>query len=159
MKTLVLYYSKTGNTKFVAELIAKESEADIEEVKETKNRNGVIGYITAGRDAMRKKAGEINPLKKKIEDYDTIFIGQPVWGWTMVPAIRGLTKQHDFTGKNIALFCTLDGSGDKGCFTETRKGLLKSNILGQKAFLKPKKDEKKIGIDVKEFISSLDHTP
>ena len=45
MKVLVVYYSRTGNTKFVAEAIAQSLEADIEEIKDGKNRMGVFGFL------------------------------------------------------------------------------------------------------------------
>ncbi len=158
MKTLILYYSRTGTTKLVAEMIAKEAKADIEEVIDKKDRSGPVGWIAAGRDAMRKKSTEIGLLKKKIEDFDTIIIGQPVWGWTMVPAIRTLIEKYDLKGKNIALFCTLDGSGFKGCFDETRKCMPGSEILSEKEFIKPRKDLEKAKTDVREFVSGLGHT-
>jgi len=55
MKALVVYYSRTGNTKFVAEKIAQELGADIEEVIDKKNRFGLINYLRAGGDALRRK--------------------------------------------------------------------------------------------------------
>lgn len=150
---LVLYYTRTGNTKLVAEEIAKQEKADIEEIKEGKDRKGVIGYVAAGRDAMQKKASEIKPLESDLSKYDTIYIGQPVWAWNAVPAVRGLLKKYDFKGKRVALFCTMNSSGDDGCFKETRKLLLGAKMLGDKAFVKPKKD-KDLAMEVKGFISS-----
>jgi flavodoxin len=143
MKNLVLFYSRTGNTKFVAELIAKQLNADTEELVDKTDRKGAMGWIKSGRDAMRKKSTEIMPLKKDIKRYDLIIIGQPVWGWTMVPAIRALCQKHEFLGKKVALFCTMDGSGDKKCFEDTIALMPKAKIVATQAFLKPRKDEKK----------------
>ena len=47
MKVLVVYYSRTGNTRFVAETIAQSLEADIEEIKDRKNRMGIFGFLRA----------------------------------------------------------------------------------------------------------------
>jgi flavodoxin len=143
MKTLILFYSRTGKTKFVAEMIAKQLNAETEELVDKTDRRGIKGWIISGRDAMRKRSTEIAPLGKDIRKYDTILIGQPVWGWAMVPAVRGLCQKYDFAGKKVALFCTMDGSGDKGCFEETTKLIPKAKIVGMQAFLKPRKDEKK----------------
>ena len=54
MKVLVVYYSRTGNTKFVAEAIAQSLEADIEEIKDKKNRMGVFGFLRCGYEAIFK---------------------------------------------------------------------------------------------------------
>ena len=55
MKTLVVLYSRTGTTKKVGEEIAAALKADVEEIIDTKKRSGPIGYVQAGRDAMKKK--------------------------------------------------------------------------------------------------------
>jgi flavodoxin len=157
MKSLILYYTRTGETKYVAEILAKEIETDvdIEKVIDTKKRKGALGYISAGKDAMTKKVGDISPIKSNIDDYDRIFIGQPVWGWTMVPAIRGLLDKYKIKNKNVVLFCTMGGSGDEGCFKETRKGLLSCDIIGELAIIKATKNKEKTQTRVREFVSSL----
>ena len=64
MKTLVIYYTRTGNTKFAAETIAAELGADIEEVIDLKNRQGKLNWLTAGRDAMRGSETNVAQTKK-----------------------------------------------------------------------------------------------
>lgn len=50
MSRLVVFYSRTGNTKKVAEALARELKCDTDEILETKSRKGILGYIFAGRD-------------------------------------------------------------------------------------------------------------
>ena len=64
MKTLVIYYSRTGNTKFATETIAAELGADIEEVIDLKNRQGRLAFLSAGRDAISGKETKIAQTKK-----------------------------------------------------------------------------------------------
>jgi flavodoxin len=154
MKALVLYYSRTGVTRHVAELIAKELGADIEEIHEEKDRSGAMGYMIAGKDAAMKKTAEITTLKHKLMDYDTIAIGQPVWAWTMVPAIRALLTKYSLRKKKVLLFATQDGSGADGAFRETRKLLLGSEIVAEAAFTKAKKDPE-LDKKVKAFVSHI----
>jgi flavodoxin len=104
MKTLVLYYTRTGNTKFVAETIAAELGADAEEVTDLKNRQGKLGWLSAGRDAMGAKETEISQTKRVPTDYDLIIIGQPVWARNPTPAIRTYLNKNDLSGKKVALF-------------------------------------------------------
>lgn len=63
MRTLVIYYTRTGNSKFAAEMVAAELGADIEEVVDLKKRKGRLAYMSCGRDAMSGKETEL--LKRR----------------------------------------------------------------------------------------------
>ncbi len=107
MKSLVVYYSRTGKTKFVAETIATELGSDIEEIVDLKNREGKLGFISATQDASRGKETQIAPTKKNPNDYDLLIVGTPVWAFTLTPAIKTYLKNNDLSGKKVALFFTL----------------------------------------------------
>jgi len=64
MKSLVVYYSRTGNAKFVAETVAAELGSDVEEVVDLTGREGKLGWMSAGRDAMGGKETKIVPAKR-----------------------------------------------------------------------------------------------
>ena len=104
MKTLVIYYTRTGNTKFIAETIAAELGSEIEEVVDLKNRQGKLSFMPAGRDAMRGKETEIAQTKRTPTDYDLIIIGQPIWAGNPTPAIRTYVNKNDLSGKKVAIF-------------------------------------------------------
>ena len=55
LKSLVVYYTRRGNARFVAETIAAEVGADVEEVIDLKKRSGILGYLSGGRDAREWK--------------------------------------------------------------------------------------------------------
>ena len=63
MKTLVVFYSRTGTTKKVGENIAKILKCDSEEIFDTKDRMGVVGYMQAGKDAMFKNAEFVDVIE------------------------------------------------------------------------------------------------
>ena len=63
MKILVVYYSRTGNTRKVAEEIENTLNCDIEEIIDTKNRSGLLNYITSGFQASRKKLTTLENIK------------------------------------------------------------------------------------------------
>jgi flavodoxin len=131
MKILVIYYTRTGNTKFAAESIAAEIGADIEEVIDLKNRQGRLNYLPAGRDAMQGKETEIAPTKRTPTDYDLIVIGQPVWAGSPTPAIRTYLNKNDLSGKKVALFFSDVGLGKA---VEKTKALLpNSTFVGELA--------------------------
>ena len=103
MKNLVVYYTRTGNTKFAAETIAAEIGADIEEVIDLKKRQGRLAFLPAGRDAMQGKETEIAPTNRTPTDYDLIVIATPVWAGSPTPAIRTYLNKNDLSWKKVAL--------------------------------------------------------
>jgi flavodoxin len=155
MKTLVIYYSRTGNTKYVAEMLAKELAADLEELTDKQDRKGIIGWLRAGRDATKGRSTDISDLTKDLKQYQTILIGQPVWAWTMVPAIRALLTKHDLATKNVALFCTMGGNGHEKCFEETVKFMPGANIIAKQAFVNPLQMKMQTDNLVKDFSTRI----
>jgi len=110
-KVLVVYYSRTGHTRLVAERLAKKFGADVEQLIDQHKRTGVFGASSAGKDAIAGKTTLIDPLKHNPGDYDMILIGGPSWFGNVTPAVRTFIMQNDFSGKKIGLFgiCHLTG--------------------------------------------------
>ena len=121
MKALVVFYTRTGTTKKLAEAIAKAIKADIEELIDKENRKGVLGYLKSGRDAARRKFTTIEKAKKDPSKYDVVIIGTPVWAWNMCPAVRTYINENKNKLKKVAFFCTQGGSGAEGTFKEMEK--------------------------------------
>ena len=118
MKTLVVYYSHSGNTKQVAEEIAKNSGADIEAIAPAQAIKGVFGYIAAAAAAWRKRPSDIQPVKYDPSAYDLIIIGTPVWAWSLAPAVRRYLELYGGRLRRVAFFCTQGGSGAEGVFKQ-----------------------------------------
>ena len=126
MKTLIVYYTRTGHTKFAAETIAAEIGADLEEVIDLKNRQGRLAFLPAGRDAMQGKETQIAPAKRTPTDYDLIVIAQPIWAGSPTPAIRTYLNKNDLSGKKAALFFSDSGSAQA---VEKTKALMPNSIF------------------------------
>jgi len=118
MKTLVIYYSRTGITKKIGQAIASKIQADTEEIIDLKDRKGVWEYLKAGRDAMKRIPAQISVTKNNPDYYDLVVIGTPVWAGNMACAIRTYIGQNKDKIKKLALFCTMGGAGDQKTFTE-----------------------------------------
>ena len=131
MRSLVVYYSRTGNTKSVAEKIAKQLEADTEEVVDLKNRHGRFGFIRAGYDATRSKETRIEKRQKLPTDYDLIVVGTPVWNSRLTPAIRTYLKENDLSGKKVAVFSTNEGRGNERTLAMLKSLMPRVNIVGE----------------------------
>jgi len=110
-KCLVVYYSRSGNTRKVAEAIAEGMGADIEEIVDRKKRSGFFGVLGAGWDAMRKKLTDIAEPQKDPGDYDVVVLGTPVWAGTICPAVRTWITNFRERLPAVALFATTGASG------------------------------------------------
>lgn len=117
MKKLVAYFSASGVTKNAAEHLAKAAGADLFEIKPA------VPYTSADLDWTNKKSRssvemsdsasrpEIAEQLSGMEDYDTIFIGFPIWWYVAPTIISTFVENYDFSGKTIIPFATSGGSG------------------------------------------------
>ena len=101
---LVAYYSYTGNTEAVAKQIADLTDGDLAEIQRKED------YQDLQTDAKEEIDQDIRPeitvSVENVEDYDTIFVGYPIW-WDEAPAmISTFLDSYDFSGKTIVPFCT-----------------------------------------------------
>lgn len=116
-KTLVAFFSASGVTRQVAQKLAAAAQADLYEIKPA------VPYTQADlnwRDKSSRSSVEIQNLAirpqladtdAKIEQYDRILLGYPIW-WYMAPTIiNTFLESYDFSGKSIILFATSGGSG------------------------------------------------
>ncbi len=106
MNAIVVYYSRTGTTRKVAEGISTALKCDVEEIIDTENRSGVIGWLKSGRDAGRKASAEIEPLKRDPASYDIVVIGTPMWNHTLATPVRAYITQYKDRFKRVAFFRT-----------------------------------------------------
>ena len=109
-QSLVVFYSRTGYTKSVAEAISDKLKCDIEEIFDTKKRSGAMGYMGAVKDASGKKLTKIKDITKDTALYDCIIIGTPIWYLTMSTPIRTYITQYSNKFKQAAFFCTHRGN-------------------------------------------------
>ena len=112
-KVLVLYYSQTSNTKTVAQEIATRLNADIEEIALVEPYDTAFQATIDRCKADREKGilPEIKPLKSNVADYDTIFLGYPIWFGTYAPPIASLLEKVNLSGKWVMPFCTFGSGG------------------------------------------------
>ncbi len=111
MKALIAYYSYRGNTKRIAELIAKETGADTLRIETVVPYEGSYNkVVNQGQDEVN--AGycpAIKPLSIDLSKYDTIILGTPVWWYTFAPAMHTFLKSQNWSGKTIYPFATNGG--------------------------------------------------
>lgn len=118
-KTLVVYYSASGNTEQAAEYIAEAAGGDLFELEP------VEPYTDADLDWTNETSRVVhehdNPDDREVElkstsapeweSYDTVFIGYPIWWGIAAWPVDGFITANDFTGKTVIPFCTSSSSG------------------------------------------------
>ena len=128
MKYVVLYYSRTGRTRKIAQLIRMKLKADIEEIKDHQKRKGILGFINSGNEAYLKKRIPIEKPQKDLLKYDCVIIGTPVWAGSVSSPVRSFMLQYKDQFKKVAFFCTRLGSDSKSIF----------NVMEQVSLQRPK---------------------
>lgn len=124
-KALVLYFSVYGTAEKTAKEIAKQTGADIQEIVPAEPYDSNRDHYNAlARRAKKEHDDDVRPAIRNpinIDDYDTIFIGYPMWWYTFPMIIYTLFDQLDFSGKTIVPFNTHMGSGDGGTYKTIRE--------------------------------------
>ena len=133
-KALVVYYSLDGHTREIAEKIREKTGADIYEIKtREKFKNTPWFYLTLKKQL---KNGEYPELAGELPDpkaYDVVFVGAPVWWYTMATPLFSYLKQTDFGGRIVVPFST-QGSNSGSFFADFVKEAKNAEVDTAAAF-------------------------
>lgn len=118
-KTLVVYYSASGNTRNVAKMIAKEAGADTFEITPVnaytnddlawQNKSSRVSKEYADESLRDVELTKVTP--DNWDSYDTVLVGYPIWWYIAAWPVNNFVKGNDFTGKTVIPFCTSSSSG------------------------------------------------
>lgn len=121
-KILVVYFSRSGETKILAREISQKLNCVLEEIKPLKPYSGFLGFQRAMLQAMFKRTPDIRPLQNNIADYDLVILGSPVWNGSLSGPTRSFIAKHKNDLKNVAFFATQGGKyGQKNIFEQMKK--------------------------------------
>lgn len=123
VKSLVVYFSWSGNTENVAESIQKQSDADMFEIiPEIPYSEDYDTVVDLAQEEQRNHARpKIDGHIENIADYDVIYVGFPNWWGDMPMILYTFFDDYDLSGKTIAPFCTSGGSGLSNTVNEIKK--------------------------------------
>ncbi len=138
MKTLVVYYSLTGNTKRMAEIVAEELDARVQPLVPLNDipRRGLRKYWHAARQTFGKACPELQPLEHDPQTFDRLVIGTPVWAGSYAPALRSFLSACRIEKKEVAFFCC-HGGGKGPVFKRLREAFADCTVTGECDFLEP----------------------
>ena len=130
-KILIVYLSRTNNTKTIAEIIQKNVGGKLVALELEKpypeNYQATVQQVVK-----ENETGYLPPLKTKIDsiqNYDVVFVGFPTWGMKLPPPMKSFLRQYDLSGKTIVPFNTNDGYGIGSSFDTVKELCTKSKIL------------------------------
>lgn len=129
-KVLVLYFSETGNTQKFAKTISDEVGGDfrrIETVKAYPKGDKLFDYTEKEKD--QEARPQLKDMDINIDDYDILFIGYPIWWYTLPMPLYSFFDQYDLSNKTIIPFNTHEGSGDGGTYSTIKELESKANVL------------------------------
>ena len=122
-KVLIVYLSRTNNTKAVADFIHEEIGGTLVPIE--LERPYPDDYrTTVDQVAKENETGYLPPLKTKIElieQYDVVFVGFPTWGMKLPPPMKSFLRQYSFKGKTVIPFNTNAGYGVGSSFTTVKE--------------------------------------
>lgn len=116
-KKLVAYFSASGTTANVAKHLAKAADADLYEIRPAVpyTRSDLNWMDKQSRSSVEMRDRSFRPAladtDAKIDSYDTVFVGFPIWWYVAPTIINSFLEAYDFSGKKIVLFATSGGSG------------------------------------------------
>ena len=117
MKTLVAYFSaETGKTRKIAEELAKSAGADLYEIKPAEPYSAAdLKWVNPLARCNREKLGKKDvPVSGKVscwDEYDTVYLGFPIWYYGAPNVVSTFCREYDWTGKKIYIFATSGSSG------------------------------------------------
>ena len=146
-KRLVVFFSASGTTKKVAEMIASAADADMYEItpKQPYSKADLNWMDKKSRSSVemsdKKFRPEISDTDVFVDQYDEIILGFPIW-WYVAPTIMNtFLEKYDFTGKKIVLFATSGGSGFGNTVSELKPSAPDAEIVEGKVFHRAAKQE------------------
>ncbi len=114
MKTLIVFYSRSGSTEQVAQALADKLEADLEMIQDHTHRRGLVGFLRCGYEAVRKRTPQIDPPRQDPSTYDLVIIGTPIWAGRMCSPVRSYMQEQGSKFKQLAVFCISSSGGYDG---------------------------------------------
>ena len=146
-KRLVAFFSASGTTKRVAEMIASAVDADMYEImpKQRYSKADLNWMDKKSRSSVemsdKKFRPEISDIDVSVEQYDEIILGFPIW-WYVAPTIMNtFLESYNFSGKKIVLFATSGGSGFGNTVSELKLSAPDAVIIEGKVFHRVAKQE------------------
>lgn len=114
-KKLVAYFSASGVTAKLAKKLAEAIGADLFEIRPVEpyseaDQNWKNPLARCNKEKIGKKDVPVSGIVENMDEYDTVYLGFPIWYWAAPNVVNTFVKQYDFSHKKVVLFATSGGS-------------------------------------------------
>jgi flavodoxin len=106
---LIVYYSRSGNSRLVADTLKEQLSCKVACIQSTKNREGFLGVLTCVLDQLMDREDIIKPLATDPKDYNPVILVSPIWIGKLASPARTFIKQTKLEGKDMYLVLTYNG--------------------------------------------------
>ncbi len=110
-RVLVVFFSRTGTTRRIAQAIAHATGGDCEELQEERSRKGILGWLRSGYEGTYRRSTEPLPLQHQLAAYDIVYVGSPTWNRSLSSPVRGFLTTNRAALAKVSLFATCAGGG------------------------------------------------
>ena len=145
MKTLIVYYSMSGNCEMVADRIAGMTGADVLRIEPEKAYpdKGARKFLWGGKSAVMGETPELKPYPDHVSEYDHVILGFPVWAGNVAPPIRTFVKEHsgDLKKMTVSAFACQSGSGAEKALKKLKELLAIDDLSAEMILIDPKTKE------------------
>jgi menaquinone-dependent protoporphyrinogen IX oxidase len=117
-RTLIVYYSRSGTTRKIAQFLAASLHCEIEEIIPLARRSGAIGYWRSAMEATQKRPAAIAAPKIDPAAHDLVIIGTPVWAWSVSSPVRAYLMANSARLPAVAFICTFGNAGAESAFAQ-----------------------------------------
>jgi flavodoxin len=156
MKSIIIYYSLEGNTRYTAETLAKILDSDLLELQPTRpiKSLGFSKYIWGGKQVVMNEKPKLKPYKFDPDKYDLVILASPIWASHFAPAFSTFLKDNAINC-NIALIACNEGGGCAKAFNMLEQQLKNNKIIGTLDLITPLKNKESTIEKLKEFSQKL----
>ena len=145
MKCAIVYYSMSGNTEYVANIISNKINGELIKIipkKEYPNK-GIIKFIWGGKSAIMGETPELEKYDFNADKYNCIIFGTPVWASSFTPPIRTFIKENKdkLKNKKIAVFTCYSGGGAQNAIEKIKQYLEIDSFKAELMLIDPKNKE------------------
>ncbi len=110
-KALVVFHSRSGYTRRVAQALARQLEADLEEIRIVEPMHGALGYLFCAAESLLQLTPALRPSPRLPSNYRLVIIGTPVWFWNLSSPVRSWLTRNRLQAGRFAFFCTMGSAG------------------------------------------------
>lgn len=139
-KTIIIYFSHTGNTEYIADAMAEETGADVLRIaaKRQLNPDSFSKFIIGGFQVIFNVKPKLKEFSIDIENYENIILGTPVWARSFNPALNSFLSKVPLKNKNVAVFtCSFVTEDGMNAISKLKKAIPDNKFLGEHCFKEP----------------------